>query len=242
MKLLEAIDKRCSNRKYLATPIEIDVLEKLRYSIEKYNNVANLNIQLILNNGTAFKGLSKSYGLFTGVENYIALVGKEDDNFKEKIGYYGEKIVLEATQLGLGTCWVGGTFDKNLCVCNVNKGEVFFCVITIGYVAPKLSFKEKAISKAMHLKKKSIDELYEADSVLPNWFLDGMVSVQKAPSAVNKQPVTIHYKDGIVSASVKHNLTHESIDMGIAKLHFEIGSGGGICQWGNNAVFTSKQY
>ena len=241
MKLEEAIDIRCSNRKYLATPIEIDILEKLRFSIEKYNKEANLNLQLVLNNGAAFKGLSKSYGLFTGVENYIALVGEENDNFKEKIGYYGEKIVLEATQLGLGTCWVGGTFDKNLCDCNVNAGEVFFCVITLGYVAPKLSFKEKAISKAIHFKKKSIDELYEADCDLPKWFLDGMVAVQKAPSAVNKQPVTVHFKAGIVSASVKHSLTYESVDMGIAKLHFEIGSGGGIWQWGNNAKFRSAE-
>jgi len=238
MTTLEAVNIRRSRRNYVSTPIEKDVVEKLRASMEQYNNTANLSMQLILNNPEAFNGLSKSYGLFSGVSKYMALVGqRSDENLKEKFGYYGEKLVIEATQLGLGTCWVGGTFDKKSCVCEVQKGEAFYCVIAIGNTVSELSFKEKLIAKVIHRKTKSVDELYEADGEVPEWFLKGMQAVQRAPSAVNKQPVTFYFKNGIVSAAVKDISAYQPIDMGIAKLHFEIGANGGVWDWGNKAIF-----
>jgi len=239
MTTLDAINIRRSNRKYIATPIDHDIVEKLRASIEKYNKISNLSIQLILNNKEPFNGLRKSYGMFSGVDNYIALVGQiSDENLKEKSGYYGEKLVLEATQLGLGTCWVGGTFDKKSCVCKVKKGEIFYCVITIGNIAAKLSFKENLILKVMHRKTKSVSEMYESDSEVPEWFLNGMQAVQKAPSAVNMQPVTFYFKNGVVSASVKDISAHQPIDMGIAKLHFELGADCGTWELGKNFILT----
>ena len=239
MTLSEAIHTRCSHRKYLTTPIENGIVEKLKTSIEQYNKTAGLHMQLITDNGEAFNGLTKSYGMFSGVRNYIALVGREDDeNFKEKSGYYGEKLVLEATQLGLGTCWVGGSFDKKLCTYNVQEHETLYCVITIGNIMQGLSFKEKLIIKVLRGKTKSIEEMCESDGETPQWFLNGMQAVQKAPSAVNKQPVKFNLKNGVVSASVNDISAHQPIDMGIAKLHFEIGAGGGTWEWGNHSAFT----
>ena len=43
------------------------------------------------------------YTSFSGVKNYIALIGKKSPNLEEACGYYGEKIVLRAQQLGLNT-------------------------------------------------------------------------------------------------------------------------------------------
>lgn len=239
MTLQEAINTRCSHRKYLKTPIQDKDTAQLKASIEQYNKASNLHIQLITDSGDAFNGLTKSYGMFSGVRNYIALVGREDDeNSKEKCGYYGEKLVLEAVQLGLGTCWVGASFDKKLCACEIGEGETLSCVITIGNIEQKLSIKEKLIRNAMHRKTKSAEEMYESDCEIPYWFLQGMQAVQKAPSAVNKQPVKFCYKNGIVSASVEDTSAHQPIDMGIAKLHFEIGSSGGTWAWGNHSVFA----
>lgn len=51
--------------------------------------------------------------MFSGVNSYFAMAGRRADLcLREKVGYWGEKLVLEATRLGLGTCWVGGTFDR----------------------------------------------------------------------------------------------------------------------------------
>ncbi|HEX3037412.1 MAG TPA: nitroreductase family protein [Oscillospiraceae bacterium] len=239
MTSLEAVDARHSHRKYQATPIESSIVEKLKASVEQYNKEAGLHIQFITDNGEAFNGLTKSYGMFSGVQNYIALIGRADDeNFKEKCGYYGEKLVLEATQFGLGTCWVGGSFNKKFCSYHLSQGETLCCTITMGNVEQELSFKEKLIIKTLRGKSKSIDEMYESSGEVPQWFLSGMQAVQKAPSAMNQQPVKFYYKNGVVSASVKDISAHQPIDMGIAKLHFEVGSGGGTWAWGNHSEFT----
>ncbi|SNX53731.1 nitroreductase family protein [Thermoanaerobacterium sp. RBIITD] len=238
MTLKEAINVRCSNRKYLNTPIPQNKVQKMEELINRYNKEADLNMQLILNNGKAFAGLKRSYGMFSGVNNYIAVVGKTDDFSKERAGYYGEKLVLEATCLNLGTCWVGTCFDKKSCVCFVNQDEEIYCLIVLGQVADKFSLKEKIISKAMHRKTKSFNEIVEADTTeLPNWFKNGIYAVQKAPSALNQQPVKFIYQSGTVRARVSDKSPYGPIDMGIAKLHFELGAEGGYWEFGNNAEY-----
>jgi len=114
----------CSRRKYIPEPLDqadIAVLQKL---IDEYNAKENLDIRFVLDNGDAFKGFRKSYGMFSGVTNYIGLIGNKNDILNnEKLGYYGELLVLHATVLGLGTCWVGGTFDRKSCPFDLPDGE-----------------------------------------------------------------------------------------------------------------------
>jgi hypothetical protein len=83
--------------------------------------------------------------------------------------------------------------------------------------------------------------MYTSDAPVPDWFLSGMQAVQKAPSAINRQPVMFSYKDGVVTASVE-DIDGEgfAFDLGIAKLHFEIGAGGGAWEFGNGAEFNHK--
>jgi hypothetical protein len=157
---------------------------------------------------------------------------------KEKLGYYGEKLVLLATQLELGTCWVGGTFDRSVGAAYIQSDETFGGVITIGHVETDKSWKEKLISKATHRKTKAISEMMKAEGEVPEWFLEGMKAVQKAPSAVNAQPVIFSYQKGVVSACLsKEKYGLEKIDLGIAKLHFEIGAGGGAWELKDKGVF-----
>ena len=66
-----------------------------------------------------------------------------------------------------------------------------------------------------------------------------MAAVQRAPSAMNKQPVMFSYEDGRVRASVSDTTKYlVGFDLGIAKLHFELGSGGGAWEWGSGAEFV----
>lgn len=238
MELNKAIEMRCSRRTYIDKPIDNEKVRILEKLIGEVNKEGNLHLQLVLNDGKAFQGIRKSYGLFTGVQNYIALVGKEDEFFREKIGYYGERLVLEATRLGLGTCWVGASFDKKSCNCNVEEGEILVAVIAIGNIPAEHTLKEKIIAKMARGKSKAVNEMYESDEVIPDWFKAGMEAVQKAPSAMNKQPAKFYYKNSIATASVEDIKDYKGIDLGIAKLHFEIGAKGGKWQWGNGAAFT----
>jgi nitroreductase len=238
MDLMDAIQVRSSRRTYLETPITKEAADQLNEMIETANREGNLSLKLIQNEPTAFGKLRKSYGMFKGVRNYILLIGKKEADARERLGYYGEKLVLLATQLGLGTCWVGGTFDRSIGDGYVQPDEFFSGVITIGNVEMDKSWKERLISKVTHRKTKAISEMMKAESEVPEWFLEGMRAVQRAPSAVNAQPVTFTYQKGIVSAYVtSEKYGHEKVDLGIAKLHFEIGAGGGSWELKDKGVF-----
>lgn len=237
--LMQAISERHSSRKYLDTPLEELNLQYLNGLIKDFNKKFGLCMQLILNDERAFQGFTKSYGIFQGVEHYLALVGKTNDPFLlEKCGYYGERFVLEATRLGLGTCWVGGTFSKKDCPVAVAADETFVCVIVIGNIADELSFREKFIHRVTHRKTKHLEDFYDSNVKLPDWFKKGIEATKIAPSALNKQPVKFYYLKNETTCSVPKYDSHEAIDMGIAKLHFEIAANNGKWEWGNEALYV----
>ena len=133
MNITQAIEIRKSRRSYLGTPIDQSKTALLKSRIEEYNQRSGLTIRFMENGSAAFSGIRKSYGLFKGVRSLFIMKGPANDPYlKEKIGYYGELLILEATALGLGTCWVGGTFDAS----GIRKapGEELICVITVGNV------------------------------------------------------------------------------------------------------------
>jgi len=223
---LEAIEKRYSRRSYLNTRIDNSNLKVLKATIENYNKVSGLSIQLIEEGRETFHGLTKSYGMFSGVQSFFALVGSTEDlNLKEKVGYYGELLVLEATKLGLGTCWVGGSFDRKHCPCTIKEKEALICVIALGNVEEKQSFKEKTIHKMTHRRPKPLEFFYTSDVPAPDWFLAGMKAVYIAPSTANSQPVHFTLKNDIVIAQVKSTNYFQLVDLGIAKAHFELATG-----------------
>ena len=125
--------ERHSVRRYKEIPIEKDKLDILFAEVEKCNRESGLHIQLVTDEPKAFTGALASYGHFSGVSNYIALVGKKSDTLDETAGYYGEHLVLLAQMLGLNTCWVALTFSKRKARFDVGKGEKLVCVISLGY-------------------------------------------------------------------------------------------------------------
>lgn len=236
MTNLDAIDKRRSRRTYLETAIEQEKIKVLTTFIDQYNAEAKLSMRIIEDGSEAFKGFRKSYGLFKGVKTLIALIGKKSDPYlKEKLGYYGESIVLEATKLDLGTCWVGGTFSNSDNVIEVQEDEALLCVITVGHIK-KESLKEKMVHRLATRKIKTIDDLYTADCPVSEWFLNGLEAALKAPSANNSKPVKFEYKEGEIKAYVLSTNKFDLMDLGIAKLHFEIATGGRF-ELGNDAKY-----
>ncbi|MCL1810579.1 MAG: nitroreductase [Clostridiales bacterium] len=239
MTLLEAIDKRHSRRKYLSTPIQKDIAEKLETYANELSLLCGVRIEWAWNDGAAFAGFRKSYGMFSGVKNYAGLIADKDDVLAvERLGYYGELLNLYAVTLGLGTCWVGGSLDRNACPFELSGNETVICTIVMGYVAEPDSLKERMIRGAVHRKTKSISDMMKPAAV-PDWFMAGMTAVLKAPSAVNRQPVMFSYSGGTARAEIlKTGDFTLFIDLGIAKAHFELGSGCGKWAFGNSAEFS----
>ncbi|MCL2194044.1 MAG: hypothetical protein FWB78_11720 [Treponema sp.] len=246
MKLTEAIEIRRSRRKYLGTSIDPGIASKLRELIAEYNMVGGIRMELVLDNGEAFRGFRKSYGMFSGVNDYVALIADKDDSTAiEKLGYYGELLVLHTTAMGLGSCWVGMGGDRDF---QISDNETLVCTIILGNTNEKDSLKEKLIRGIAHRKTKSAKEMSAIDGPVPGWFMQGMKAVEKAPSAMNGQPVTFSYKAGKITASVKTGSSGFAkfvsglldLDLGIAKLHFELGAGGGTWEWGNDGEFVRQ--
>lgn len=235
MDYLKAIEQRVSTRSYLETVIEKEKISLLINQIEEGNQKYGLSISFLEDGSSAFNSFGKSYGMFKGVRSLIVMKGpKNDIHLKEKLGYVGEKVILRATSLGLATCWVGGSFERENPIFSVSEGEEFVCVITVGIAADKKSLIGSLVNKIK--RTKDIEAFYTADSVVPDWFGAGITAVQKAPSAKNSQKVHLTYNDGIVRAKVPDSYRFDLIDLGIAKLHFELATGGSF-SLGNNSEF-----
>lgn len=235
MDYLKAIEQRVSTRSYLETIIEKEKISLLINEIEEGNQKYGLSISFLEDGSSAFNSFGKSYGMFKGVRSLIVMKGpKNDIHLKEKLGYVGEKVILRATSLGLATCWVGGSFERENPIFSVSEGEEFVCVITVGIAADKKSLIGSLVNKIK--RTKDIEEFYTADSVVPDWFVTGITAVQKAPSAKNSQKVHFTYNDGVVRAGVPDSYRFDLVDLGIAKLHFELATGGSF-SLGNNSEF-----
>lgn len=99
------------------------------------------------------------------------------DKITEKVGYYGEQIVLLAQVLGLNTCWVGVSYSKIPDTYVLGKGEKIACYISLGYGA----------NQGAGHRIKSVTEVSNATDITPKWFLNGVNAALLAPTAVNQQ-------------------------------------------------------
>lgn len=222
MELTEAIRERHSVRSYTDQKIEGTVKDKLQLMISQCCRESGLHIQLVLDEPQAFGGRMGGYGHFTNVRSYIALVGqKKRKNLEEDCGYYGEKIVLYAQQLGLNTCWVGLTFSKTPSAFEVGPGEKLVLVIAVGYGADQ---------GVPHKSRKS-REVAHSKIQVPGWFRSGVEYALLAPTAMNQQKFTLTLT-GPGSVKARAGMGFFSrVDLGIVKYHFEIGAGDASFEW-----------
>lgn len=214
MELLEAMQTRNSVRQYLDKPIAPETLATLQSEIEACNKEGGLHIQLVADEPKAFDGFMAHYGKFSGVTNYIALIGKNTKDLDEKCGYYGERLVLLAQKLGLNTCWVAMTYSKISDAYKVDSGEKLTVVIAIGYGKTQgVKHKSKPAEKVSNLS---------ADS--PKWFKSGVEAALLAPTAMNQQKFFLTCSGNKVSAKAGMSF-YTKVDLGIVKYHFELGAG-----------------
>lgn len=226
MNLLEAIAARHSVRRYLDKPLPEYAVFQLQQKIRKVNNEGNLHIQLVLDEPKAFKGVF-AYGVFHNVTSYLVVCGKKASDLDERVGYYGEKLVLLAQQLGLNTCWVGLSYHKVPGTYVLGEDEKVACYISLGY----------GENQGTERKHKSLEQLSNISEQTPAWFRAGMEAVRLAPTAVNQQKFFFEYlglKDGHHFVRAKRLFSmvgYTQMDLGIARLHFEIGAGRENFEW-----------
>ena len=245
MTLQEAIQARHSVRAYKELPLANETVRVLVDKITELNQKGRLHMQLIQNEPKAFQGT-------LAVNNYIVMAGKKaasqreesktsldspereqartkfkSDDLDERVGYYGEQLVLLAQTLGLNTCWVGLSYSKVPGTYVLDEGEKIACYIAIGY----------GETQGVGHKIKTVEQVSNISDITPLWFKKGVEAALLAPTAVNQQKFSFEYigmRNNRHQVRAKKGFSmigYTQMDLGIAKCHFEIGAGEVNFEW-----------
>lgn len=218
MTTMEAIKSRHSVRSFLDKPLDENSVKILQEEIKKCNDESGFNIQLVLNEPNAFQAEKPHYGQFKNCKNYLSIVGPKGED--EKAGYYGERIVIKAQELGINSCWVALTYKSGLAQDAKQSGEKRYLVVALGY---------GETSGNAH-KTKSIFDVSNYKESEPQWFKNGLEAAVLAPTAMNQQKFKFVMENNKVKAKSGFGF-YTKIDLGIAKYNFEVGSGKGNEIW-----------
>ena len=245
----ETIRKRISCRSYREDPLSESDRQKLRDFLLR-------NVETPFGNKVRFELVTleekqheeirtlATYGFIKGAKTYIVGAVTKGRLAMEDFGYCMEKNILCATSLGLGTCWLGGTFNRSASAGKIrlSEDEVVPCITPVGYPRDRKSLMDSTIRFiAKSSSRKAWEELFfEGDTSTPvtpkaaGKYELPLECVRLGPSASNKQPWRIikekdkavfhfylsrtpGYREKYPDASL------QDVDMGIAMCHFEIG-------------------
>ena len=214
MTEIEAIKARHSVRNYKPDRIEEEKVSLIREKIAEINAEGDLHLQFIEDSGKTYnKLLNRTMGL-DSAPSVIACVGKEDDTLEERVGYYGEKLVLFAQSLGLNTCWAG-IFSRKKIPVVVGQGEKLVISIAIGY----------GENQGQNHSSKPVDQISQAAGDRPEWFEKGIEMALLAPTAMNQQKFLIRLNEDETVEFIDKGGFFSKVDLGIVRYHFEVGSG-----------------
>lgn len=250
---LEQLQQRHSVRKYADTAIPADVITILEKEVEEINaNYEGIRFSLVFDNGEAFGSFKKTYGQFKGVRNYlVAAVDMNVDNSKEIAGFAGEQFCMLAVSQGLGTCFVGATYDPAKVQVNLSATEKITFLIPFGYEDEKgPGFVGKLVQRVAHANSRKAEEFYdnnlgffnlqEAMNRMPSLFT-GLQAVECAPSGMNRQPARVWIgEDTFLHMGLSFNGDYTANDLGIAKFNFQAVNPGKWA-WGEGAAFQPAE-
>ena len=249
--VLDLIPQRYSCRTYQAEPIEEStrlVLIEATQSVKIGPLGSRCRFELVAASEydpQALRSLG-TYGFIKGATGYIVGAVKGGSHNLEDFGYLLEMIVLSATDLGLGTCWLGGTFTKSSFAKRINAeaDELVPGVISVGYIAKKPRRIETILKRNKNTdRRKKWEEIFFEDDFDRPLSIDNsgdfssvLKMVRLAPSASNRQPWrvvkrgeswhlylqrTAGYRESpLVRWTTVADL--QRIDMGIAMSHFDL--------------------
>jgi len=246
--MLEAMDKRTSVRTYAEEEPYRSLMESLERIVAKerkgpFGN--RFRFTLIRVNDETVKEIGKlsSYGMIKKAPLYFGGYCDKNDRAIIDFGYCFEEAVLELTSLGLGTCWLGGSFDRGKIarLLDLPEGKIIPAISPIG-----LSAERKSITEALSRFVAGAKKRKPHNKILFSWGDGGelipedlenfpapvdevLEAVRFAPSAANKQPWRIVRQGDLFHLYCDPDKNYERLfrqfkiqllDMGIALCHF----------------------
>ena len=232
----DSILKRRSIRQYAAKPVEAAGLEAMRQVCADFRPFPSARAVLVADPAEdIFRGIPGGYGKVSGAPALVAFVGNmESPDVQEALGYTGEGVILEATALGLATCWVGGFFSpkRAAAIAQVAPNERVLAVTPIGYAKEGASLQERAMSRfGLNWQRRSLSSLVTGlgEKEWPGWMRAALEAARLAPSAMNRQPWRFRVDETSITVSADSvvnptMVVSKRLDCGIAMLHIEIGA------------------
>jgi len=242
--ITQVIKERTSIRSYNNKPLDLELAEKVIHFLNEIKGPLGLTTRFKLVNANLDHVDSNlklgTYGVIKGTSWFIACAVKNTNNNLLELGYVLEKGILYATSLGLGTCWLGGTFKKGefAKVMELKEDEILPIITPLGYSSESRRFIDSFIRLTAGSKNrkpwgeiffnkdfsKALSESDAAEYSIP------LEMIRLAPSASNKQPWRIVKNNDNYDFYLEHtkgytkafNYDMQMIDMGIALCHFEL--------------------
>lgn len=255
---LEQIRQRHSVRSFSPRHIPEDIVNTLKAELTMVNtHEAGLHLTLHLEDNAPMATWNRSYGFFRNAINYIAVtVDHQYPDVEERAGFFAEEIVLKAVGLGLGTCFIGGTYRSSAIPVPLRAGQEVLFLIAVGL--PDVADRQRPLARLTvgfaHLKKMDWQDFYivrgewtlaKAQKEFP-YLKKGLQAVACAPSSLNKRPVRVwigHTPDDrpVVRIGIPSISPRQFIDLGIAKYNFAEVAGNGYWDWGNGAAYNINE-
>ena len=238
----KTVKTRYSVRTFKNQPLSSDTRAKLESYITTLSNpfAAGVTFRMLESKAAINEEKLGTYGMITGATDYFGATVSPGNLALEGLGYEFEKLVLYAASLGLGSCWLGGTFTRSefAQAMHVQDSDIFPAISPIGYPADKKSLKESLVRKFVKADKREkwedlffnmnfsspLSQTEAGDYAFP------LEMIRLAPSASNKQPWRIvkdgksyhFYKTTAPGYSDKLGFDVQLVDMGIAACHFHL--------------------
>jgi len=232
---LKATAERRSRRAFDGGAAMAQTLDTLAEACEGFRPFGDARVVLVAEPPVdPFIGVVGAYGKVTGAPHVLVVVARDHSRSAQAhAGYVGEAAILEATTLGLDTCWVGGFFNpkKAHLLAELGDGERITAISPVGYADIDLSGSERTMrSMAGAHKRKPLEETAPGASRWPGWARAAAECARIAPSALNRQPWRLRLEDhGLIIARdnvFESPRVTKTLDCGIAMLHAELGAFG----------------
>lgn len=230
MQITESIRERKSVRSYTGEPLRRELAEQIRKYIadlpQQFGGKAR--IELVSRHGGLEPVKLGTYGVVSGAIDYLVLIHDDAPLAGVNVGYMFEQTLLFCTGLGLGTCWIGGTFKAEDFASQVKiaDSETLRIISPVGSPAEKMKLLDRIMKAgAGSAKRKPFAELFFADEIgnplsQDNRYAQPLEMVRLAPSARNIQPWRVIVTGNSVHFYYIEKSRFNDIDMGIALCHF----------------------
>lgn len=231
--ITDVIKKRHSIRTYKTQTLTPELINQIKQSFQEVTTPFSPKPRFKLIQTSDFKDQSVklgTYGMIKNAQYFVGVACEKSELDLLTIGYAFEQLILYWTSLGLGTCWMGGTFNKTNFskVMEVKENEIFPIVSPVGYEADKKRFIESLISRNSHQRLEFSKLFFNQDfnttlnQSEAGVYLEALENVRCAPSALNKQPWRIVKQDDVFHFYIDQDLRLKYIDLGIALCHFHL--------------------